>query len=179
MALYSHLIVKHLRFHLGEPKVGAEVGAWIGGTTNILLRAFPKLKLYVVDPWDGGDVNNTTAVRTTPENVVLAKNTFFQKTSWAEERLTVFCMDSLLGCSKITELLDFAFIDGDHRYEAVKADLAAWWPKIRNGGTLIGHDYRKDVLGDIGVIEATNEFISEHGLKLTMLSKNMYAINKD
>jgi beta-1,4-mannosyl-glycoprotein beta-1,4-N-acetylglucosaminyltransferase len=33
------------------------------------------------------------------------------------------------------------FIDADHSYEAVKKDLAAWWPKVKGGGILCGHDY--------------------------------------
>lgn len=37
--------------------------------------------------------------------------------------------------------LDFVFIDGDHRYECVKADIKAWLPKMKRGGILAGHDY--------------------------------------
>lgn len=37
--------------------------------------------------------------------------------------------------------LDFVMIDGDHRYEAVLADIDAWWPKVRPGGLLTGDDY--------------------------------------
>ena len=33
------------------------------------------------------------------------------------------------------------FIDGDHSYEAVRADLAAWEPKLVPGGILAGHDF--------------------------------------
>ncbi len=36
--------------------------------------------------------------------------------------------------------LDLVFIDADHREEAVLADIAAWRPKVRPGGTLSGHD---------------------------------------
>lgn len=36
--------------------------------------------------------------------------------------------------------IDFAFIDGDHSYESVRNDIAAWLPKIKPGGMLAGHD---------------------------------------
>jgi hypothetical protein len=37
--------------------------------------------------------------------------------------------------------VDFVYIDGDHGFDAVKADISAWWPKVKNGGILAGHDY--------------------------------------
>jgi hypothetical protein len=36
--------------------------------------------------------------------------------------------------------LDFVYIDGNHCYEAVAADLNGWWPKVKVGGLLCGHD---------------------------------------
>lgn len=36
---------------------------------------------------------------------------------------------------------DLVFIDGDHRYEAVKRDIELWLPKVRAGGIISGHDY--------------------------------------
>lgn len=37
--------------------------------------------------------------------------------------------------------VDFCFLDGDHSSAAIKADVAAWLPKVRLGGYLGGHDY--------------------------------------
>ena len=37
--------------------------------------------------------------------------------------------------------LDFVFIDADHEYESVKEDIKAWFPKVKVGGILAGHDY--------------------------------------
>jgi hypothetical protein len=41
-----------------------------------------------------------------------------------------------------------------HAYDAVKNDIEAWFPKVRKGGIISGHDYRT-VLG--GLIRAVNE----------------------
>ncbi len=48
--------------------------------------------------------------------------------------------------------LDFVFIDGDHSYPAVCADIDAWLPKIKPGGWIGGHDYDR-----IGVERAVLE----------------------
>ena len=50
--------------------------------------------------------------------------------------------------------LDFGFIDGNHTYEMVGADIDAWLPKIKPGGVLAGHDYRGRFAG---VRRAVNE----------------------
>lgn len=39
------------------------------------------------------------------------------------------------------ESLDVVWIDADHSYEAVKADLAAWYPKVKPGGWIGGDDW--------------------------------------
>ena len=39
------------------------------------------------------------------------------------------------------ESIDFLFIDADHSYEAVKKDLELWYPKVKHGGVISGHDY--------------------------------------
>lgn len=36
--------------------------------------------------------------------------------------------------------LDAVLIDGDHDYEPVVMDIAAWWPKVKIGGYLAGDD---------------------------------------
>jgi predicted O-methyltransferase YrrM len=37
--------------------------------------------------------------------------------------------------------VDLLWVDGDHRYEAVRFDLAEWGKLVRVGGTVAAHDY--------------------------------------
>lgn len=56
---------------------------------------------------------------------------------------------------------DFIFVDANHTYKGVKADLVAWWPLLKEGGTMAGHDiYFKDVERAV-----TEFFFKDLGLK--------------
>ena len=39
--------------------------------------------------------------------------------------------------------IDFVFVDGEHTAEVVKAELTAYWPKLKSGGIMSGHDFDK------------------------------------
>ena len=69
--------------------------------------------------------------------------------------------------------LDFVFIDGEHSYEAVKADVRAWWPKIRNGGFLIGHDYNPKRFP--GVCRAVDEFAESKQAPIVKAGHSVWA----
>ena len=67
------------------------------------------------------------------------------------------------------ESIDFVYIDGDHSYDFVKNDIAAWYPKVKQGGILSGHDYTpgNPQKGHIyGVIQAVTEFVEQYDLQL-------------
>lgn len=36
--------------------------------------------------------------------------------------------------------LDFVYLDGDHERPGIDNDLSYWWPKLKPGGLLAGHD---------------------------------------
>lgn len=52
---------------------------------------------------------------------------------------------------------DLVFIDADHSYEAVKADIEAWWPLVKEGGIMAGHDYDHNTRQWLGVYKAVHE----------------------
>lgn len=75
-----------------------------------------------------------------------------------EKKVTFLRMPSLDAAELVPdESLDFVFIDAEHTYEACKADIRAWRPKVRPGGVLAGDDYwakfpgcAKAILEEIG-----------------------------
>lgn len=58
------------------------------------------------------------------------------------------------------EYFDVVYLDANHSYEAVFADLTAWARKVRQGGAIAGHDYLDGVRpeGVFGVKRAVSDF---------------------
>lgn len=52
--------------------------------------------------------------------------------------------------------IDMVFIDAVHTYSEVKKDIETWYPKIRDGGCISGHDYS---ITFFGVVLAVNELL--------------------
>jgi hypothetical protein len=59
--------------------------------------------------------------------------------------------------------IDFLYIDGSHRYKHVVKDIDAYYPKVRPGGIISGHDYDKDF---DGVIRAVDERFGADQVKI-------------
>jgi hypothetical protein len=62
--------------------------------------------------------------------------------------------------------LDFVYIDARHDRASVLEDLAAWYPKVRAGGIIAGHDYVDGTFpsGVFGVKSAVDEFFGARGI---------------
>ena len=74
----------------------------------------------------------------------------------------------------LDEYFDLVYIDADHTYESVKDDIAAWFPKVKPGGWITGHDYVDGYENDpniYGVIPAVNELVVKHDLTLSFVGK--------
>jgi predicted O-methyltransferase YrrM len=54
---------------------------------------------------------------------------------------------------------DWIYIDGNHSYEYVKADLESFLPKIKSGGYLTGDDYLWAPEEQLPVKRAVAEFV--------------------
>lgn len=69
---------------------------------------------------------------------------FQQNTAPFEGTIIPCRMNSQQAASLLKALncrIGLVFIDACHEYDSVKADILAWLPIVRDGGTLCGHDY--------------------------------------
>lgn len=58
--------------------------------------------------------------------------------------------------------LDFVFIDAGHDYDSVIKDIKSWYPKVKIGGVIAGHDYTQPTCG---VKKAVDEFFNNKNIK--------------
>lgn len=124
-------------FHaLGFTK-GVEVGVFQGEYTRWLLRGIPGLNLTGVDVWESYGVYKDF------ENADLLAAYDIARANVAKwPNCKLIKGRSVDVASEFRdESLDFVFIDGNHAYEFVVQDLAAWTPKVRSGGIVYGHDF--------------------------------------
>ena len=66
---------------------------------------------------------------------------------------------------------DYIYIDASHHYLQVKRDIEAWWPRVKSGGILAGHDYEGPQQITAGVKKAVDEFRKWKNIKLFFKSK--------
>ncbi len=132
----------------GEVIQGAEVGVAQGRNARRLLDGEPRLSLLLVDPysvdyWDGWFRKERKKAR--QRDVVGQQRRYEkaqQKFARYGDRAKLVRAPSLEVAAEVADAsLDFIFIDGDHRYDAVAGDIKAWLPKMKLGGLFTGHDY--------------------------------------
>lgn len=130
-----------------------EVGAWLGCSAAYMAveiaNSGKKIKFDCIDNWQGiglevlEPVKNKTVYETFLKNIEPVKDYITPITGNSVETSKTYTDKSL----------DFVFIDAAHDYESVLQDINAWFPKVKNGGMISGHDYEWE-----SVRKAVNEY---------------------
>ena len=69
------------------------------------------------------------------------------------------------------ESLAAVFIDADHQYKAVRADIRHWYPKVKKGGVIAGHDYVPGRPTSMGVVRAVTEAFVGKNLEIGTIGR--------
>jgi predicted O-methyltransferase YrrM len=120
---------------------------------------------YLVDPWvhqaSYADVANVPDKKHDEFMAEALKRT--AKFGAKVHALRKFSFDAVADFDDCS--LDFVYVDAVHDYEGALRDIVDWWPKLKPGGVIAGHDYldQINVAGVFGVHTAVNRFAAAAG----------------
>lgn len=135
--------------------VGAEIGVASAENAYSMLSLLPIERFYAIDPYRCYTQNGEKLDYSEQEAEAHRKlKPFKEKVIWLR-------YPSQQAINFINEKLDFVYIDGNHQYEYVKADIELYYEKLANNGVLGGHDIQFP-----GVERAVKEFAAKHGKKV-------------
>jgi hypothetical protein len=147
---------------------GVEIGVKLGRYSDVLLRSWQGEKLISIDPW----------LEAEPDEYVDHANVdqdqheqFYRRTKELlarhGDRSEIWRATSVEAAGRVPDRsLDFVYIDARHDYDSVLEDLEAWFPKLRPGGLMAGHDYADGEFrqGVFGVKSAVDQFFGARGI---------------
>lgn len=163
----------------------AELGVWKGDFSERILEVVRPSSLHLVDPWQaitgegyegaryGGKLAEGQAEMDAVHDAVLER--------FARERRRGVVHVHRLTSLEAAELfengeLDFVYIDGNHLYEFVKADLEAFVPKVRPGGLVGGDDYGVAGWWEDGVTRAVDEFVASGSASVESIDESQFLL---
>ena len=180
-----------------DAKTFVEVGCKEGRTTGFVLANCPDIRVIAIDPWVtqqksddptretyedwdfekikrefwenvGEHKDRVRMLRVTSEDA--ARNHFVQRT--APPGLTFH--PGVTGDYQPVATHDVIFIDALHDYASVVQDISLWWPRVREGGFLCGHDFNHNWPG---VMRA----VAEHFplMKVGVCPDSVWFVQKD
>lgn len=162
------------------PKGGecAEIGVWRGEFSRRILEITRPRLLHLIDPWRyvnhnpalfyGGAIAKSQADMDRIYREVVGM--FADHTNVEVHRSTFLdaCLDIREGDSQA--FLDWAYIDGDHRFHAVARDLAIAFQFVKPGCWVAGDDYAwRDRDGRASVTDAVRCFCMVLGVDYELI----------
>lgn len=150
--------------------VGVEIGVATGDNAESILYNLPIKKLYLVDPYQ---IYEDYSAGTSFNPLKIAESIAFERLSKYKDKIIWIKKKSEKAVKDIPDNLDFVYIDGNHSYKYVKQDIENYYPKLKVGGILAGHDYWKG-----SVKKAVEEFVGGKGLKVYNEEYDWWVVKK-
>jgi len=144
-----------------ENLVGAEIGIGEGIHASFFLKELDVNLIFLIDPYmvykDERLTLKLEVIKGWEKKAHARLDKYGHKIKWIKKKS--------VDATKLIAYnsLDFVYVDGNHTYESVKEDIFLYYPKVKKGGLLSGHDYEYK-----SVKQAVDEFVSKENLKLNI-----------
>jgi predicted O-methyltransferase YrrM len=137
----NRLTLADLFAELGFTK-GVEIGVLFGRYSQILCERNKNLHLYAIDPWLVYPGFKTEDSQEQQEALYERA-----KIKLAPYNCTIIRKKSMDAIKDFEDnSLDFVYIDGNHEFTSEANDIHEWSKKVRVGGIISGHDYKRYLL---------------------------------
>lgn len=154
-----------------EDLIGVEVGVATGDNADNILQGLDIRTLYLIDSYPIYNSESTVEGQKHNKKVAIEKFVDMKKVKFIFK-------DSVQAVEEVPSELDFVYIDANHRYESVKADIQVWLPKIKMGGLIGGHDFdsRED---NYGVYRAVSEWAVPNKILVSFKGSDWWAKKRE
>jgi hypothetical protein len=154
-----------------------EVGPWLGKSTIFMAveiaNSGKKIQFDTIDWWRGSPNEGWSVEGSKYKKEDVAYRIFLDNIRTCKDYINVKRGSSFDIVKEYKDSsLDFVFIDSDHSYDCVKSEIINWWPKVKQGGILAGHDYPIE-----DVARAVHEVLDPLG-KITV-NYNVWSLSKN
>lgn len=154
-----------MRKYKGSNITGVEIGVQYGHHALILLKNLNIDKLYLIDPYKcyygySNLKNDTIASSFEQTDYDSAYNYTREYLKDYMDRIVFIKKLSSKAVENIPNGVDFVYIDGNHSYSYVLNDLINYYPLVKKGGIIGGHDFRLS----LGVPFAVIDFVNKMGI---------------
>jgi predicted O-methyltransferase YrrM len=159
-------IYKHAVDTAQDGELFVEVGSFKGRSSAYMaveiLNSGKKIQFDCVDTWEGSSEHQAGALAEVKEVVNgTLYETFTNNMKPVDGVYRPLRMTSLEAAAQYEDKsIDFLMLDGAHEYEAIREDILAFLPKMKNGGVMTGDD----VWEGTGPLQAAQELLSEYGV---------------
>ncbi len=132
-----------------RPSTMVEIGTWVGRSTAYLgveiVNSGKPATLVAVDLFQGSaEIDGTKRAGAVPASQAAFRRNLEPVERALGDRFRILVEDSAEAAGRFADgSVDAVWVDAAHGYAFVKADLAAWVPKIRPGGIIGGDDYTR------------------------------------
>jgi len=139
-AIFTHLTAREKRKlkDLASRSAGAvfvEIGSYLGASACFIAAGIrhsgSQAKLYCVDTWQNDMMS---------EKKKDTYDLFLKNTAPYSDIIVPLRGHSNAMAQEFAHRVDFLFIDGNHSFEGVKADVDTWFPKLNERALVIFHD---------------------------------------
>ena len=149
--------------------VAVEVGVAEGRYSLGMLKQWGLKKLYLVDLWDHVDGMKAELGATQEKQESIYQDCLVRLEDYLDQCVFLRGWSHEMANQVPDNSVGFVHIDATHYHEWVLKDLKAWYPKLRVGGIMSGHDYLNPALT---VKSAVDEFTKKLGITANTLDEN-------